>query len=168
MCVCVYLLISLTVPGLSWGTQDLWSSLRHTGSVIFTEACGSFSCGMRTLSRSKWDLVPQSGIESSPLHWKHRVLATGPPGRSWWPSFCYFVSYTTINMMVTKSWSQSLIISLSSFLETSHSTNSWMVMRNCVSISVLGKHGLSHLSHQEVVRLPLLPNVTFPTGPRFI
>ena len=160
VCVCVYLLVSLF--------DCARSQLRHTGPVIFIETCESFSCGMRTLSCSKWDLVPRSGIKSSPLHWEHRVLATGPPGRSRWTSFCYFVSYTMINMIVTKSWSQSLIISLSSFLETSHSTNSWMVMRNCVSISALGKHGLGHLSHQEVVRLPLLPNVTFPTGPRFI
>ena len=160
VCVCVYLLISLF--------DCARSQLRHTGSVIFTEACGSFSCGMRSLHCSKWDLVPRSGIKSSPLHWEHRVLATGLPGRSWLTSFCYFLSYTMINMIVTKSWSQSLIISLSSFLETSHSTNSWMVMRNCVSISALGKHGLGHLSHQEVVRLPLLPNITFSTGPQFI
>ena len=27
-------------------------------------------------------LVPQPGIEPHPLHWKHRVLITGPPGKS--------------------------------------------------------------------------------------
>ena len=26
------------------------------------------------------DLVPWSGIEPGPLHWEHRISATGPPG----------------------------------------------------------------------------------------
>ena len=30
-----------------------------------------------------WDLVPWRGIEPRPLHWECRVLATGPPGKSW-------------------------------------------------------------------------------------
>ena len=34
-----------------------------------------FSCGM-------WDLVPPQGMEPSPLHWEHGVLATGPPEKS--------------------------------------------------------------------------------------
>ena len=29
-----------------------------------------------------WKLVTQTGIEPGPLHWAHRVLATGPPGKS--------------------------------------------------------------------------------------
>ena len=31
---------------------------------------------------SMWDLVPWPGIKPGPLHWEHRVLATGPPGKS--------------------------------------------------------------------------------------
>ena len=27
-------------------------------------------------------LVPRLGIEPSPMHWKRRVLTTGPPGKS--------------------------------------------------------------------------------------
>ena len=33
------------------------------------------------LSCSMWDLVPWPQIE--PEHWDHRVLVTGPPGKSW-------------------------------------------------------------------------------------
>ena len=33
-------------------------------------------------SCSMWDLVPWSGIECRPLHWKRGVLATGLPGKS--------------------------------------------------------------------------------------
>ena len=28
-----------------------------------------------------WDLVLQPGIDTGPLHWERRVLATGPPGK---------------------------------------------------------------------------------------
>ena len=32
--------------------------------------------------RGIWvSLVPQPGIEAASLHWKHEVLATGPPGK---------------------------------------------------------------------------------------
>ena len=39
-----------------------------------------FSCGM-------WDLAPLPGVEPGPLHWKCRVLATGPSGKSLFTSF---------------------------------------------------------------------------------
>ena len=29
-----------------------------------------------------WYLLPSPGLEPRPLHWKHRVLATEPPGKS--------------------------------------------------------------------------------------
>ena len=35
-------------------------------------------------------LVPRPGIEPGPLHWEHRVLATGPPGKS--PKYCVYGS----------------------------------------------------------------------------
>ena len=45
------------------------------GSSVFIEACKIVGCGM-------WELVPCPGIEPSPLHWEHGILATGPPGKS--------------------------------------------------------------------------------------
>ena len=41
---------------------------------------GSFSNGLQTLSCSMWDLVPDKTFNAGLLHWKLRVLATGPPG----------------------------------------------------------------------------------------
>ena len=34
------------------------------------------------LSCDMWDLFPDWGLNLGPLHWKCRVLATGPPGKS--------------------------------------------------------------------------------------
>ena len=34
------------------------------------------------LGCSMWDLVPWPGLNPGPLHWKHGVTATGPPGKS--------------------------------------------------------------------------------------
>ena len=42
------------------------------------------SCGM-------WDLVPRQGSNLGPLHWEHRVLATGPPRKS---HHILFIIYT--------------------------------------------------------------------------
>ena len=49
-------------------------------------AAPGLSCGMRTLSCSMGELVPQLGIELGPLLWEHG--ATGPPGKS--PHFTDF------------------------------------------------------------------------------
>ena len=68
----IYLLIYLAVPGLSCSTWDLRSSLWSW----------TFSCSMWTVSYDMWDRVPWPGIQPRPLHWEHRVLATGPPGKS--------------------------------------------------------------------------------------
>ena len=41
-----------------------------------------------------WDLVPQGGVDLQPLQWKHRILTTGPPGKSqYFTSFnyCFFI-----------------------------------------------------------------------------
>ena len=46
---------------------------------VLVVACGIFSCGMRTLGCSMWDIVPWPG-NLGPLHWEHGVLATGAPG----------------------------------------------------------------------------------------
>ena len=55
-------------PGLGCVMQDLQSSLRHTRSLVV--AC-KLGCGF-----------PDQGSNSYPLHWKHGVIATGPPGKS--------------------------------------------------------------------------------------
>ena len=51
----VFIFIYLTLPSLSYGTGDLRSSLWHTGCLIV--ACRIFSCSMRTLSGSVWDIA---------------------------------------------------------------------------------------------------------------
>ena len=48
------------------------SLLRHFYFILFLFFC-HMACGI---------LVPQPGIEPVSLHWKHRVLNTGPTGRS--------------------------------------------------------------------------------------
>ena len=60
-----YLFI-LSVLGLSCSTHDLQSSLQHSRSLVV--ACG---------------------IQHAPLHWKLKVLATGPPGSL----SCIFLNY---------------------------------------------------------------------------
>ena len=53
-----------------------------------------FSWGLQTLSCLTWDLVPWPGGEPRPLPWEHRVLASGPPGKS--PPYCFCLkSYLT-------------------------------------------------------------------------
>ena len=59
------LFIYLVVPGLSCSTQDLLVA----ACELLVAAC------MR-------DLVPHPGIEPGPLHWEHRSLPIGPPGKS--------------------------------------------------------------------------------------
>ena len=61
----IYLLI-LAAAGLGCGTQDFQSSLWSAGSLV--SACGIW--------------LPDQGSNLGPLHWEHRVLATGPSGKS--------------------------------------------------------------------------------------
>ena len=58
--------------GLSLSIWDLWSSLRHSGSLA--AASGIY--------------FPDQGLNLSPLHWELGVLATGPPGKSWFNFVC--------------------------------------------------------------------------------
>ena len=44
-------------------------------------AVPGLSCSIWTLSFGMWDPIPWPGIEPRPLHWEHRVLATGPQGK---------------------------------------------------------------------------------------
>ena len=62
---------------------------------VLAVTCGIFDlcCSMQDLlavacelSCSMWDLVPRPWTKAQPLHWEHRVLATGPPRNSPLPS----------------------------------------------------------------------------------
>ena len=66
--------IDLAAPGLSWGMQDLWSSLCHVESLVGT---WELICGT-------WDLVLQPGMETGPSALGAWSLShcTGPPGNS--------------------------------------------------------------------------------------
>ena len=88
--VCVFsITIYLAILGLNCSMQDLWSLLWHEGSF-------SFSCGVKILSCSMWDLVLWPGIKPRPPSlgaWSlsHRttsevltsVLIRGRPGEIW-------------------------------------------------------------------------------------
>ena len=71
----------MAVLSLGYGTQALQPLLQPMGSVVavmkLLAAAYELSCGT-------WNLVPWPGIEpgSDTLYWKHRVLATGLPGKS--------------------------------------------------------------------------------------
>ena len=54
------------------------------GCAESVAALGIFSC-------NTWDLVPWPKIEPWPLHWELGVLATGPPGKSPYICFIYFL-----------------------------------------------------------------------------
>ena len=70
--------ICLAELGLSWGTQALQILLQHVGSSV--AAFEIFSCSMRTLSCSLWDLAPWPGIDPGPPTLE--VPSPGPPGKS--------------------------------------------------------------------------------------
>ena len=59
----------------------------------FFAACGLFSGGM-------WDVVPWPGIEPTPLHWEHGVLAPGPPGKSLDSVFLIHLIATILPFMI--------------------------------------------------------------------
>ena len=64
------------MPGLSCSTQDLQSSLQHVESLVV-------ACKLLVVA---WGIqFPNQGSNPGPLHWEHRVLASGPLGKS--PSF---------------------------------------------------------------------------------
>ena len=64
--------IYLAATGFSCRTQDPQSLLWHARSLV---ASGTFSWGM-------WDLVPDQGWNSGPLHWEWVVLASEPRGNT--------------------------------------------------------------------------------------
>ena len=53
-------------------------ALEHAKSIVVA------TCG---LSLGMWDLVPPPGLEPRPPQWEHRVLSTGPPGKSLNPKY---------------------------------------------------------------------------------
>ena len=58
--------------------------LWHVGPLVFIVACGTSTCSM-------WDLVPWSGINSSPVHWERAALDTRAPGKFLFFSFFLFL-----------------------------------------------------------------------------
>ena len=62
----IQIFIYWAAPGLSCGTRDIQSWLWHAGSLLI--ACGIW--------------FPDQGSNLGPLHWEHRVLVTGLPGKS--------------------------------------------------------------------------------------
>ena len=59
--------------GFSCGMWDPWNC---SAQDLF------LSCGMQTRSCGVWNLFPGQGLNLGPLHWEHRVLVIGPPGKS--------------------------------------------------------------------------------------
>ena len=49
----------------------------------------------RFLSCRMWNLVPHPGLNLGPLHWEHRILATGPPGKS-----VHIFTFTEFHLLV--------------------------------------------------------------------
>ena len=68
--------IPTTFPFLSW---DIWVFLLGLQNVLLIPLFFFFLA----TPPSMWDLLAHwPGIKPSPLHWKHRVLTTGLPGKS--------------------------------------------------------------------------------------
>ena len=59
-----------------------WFQLWHVGSLVFVVACGIFCCGIELLVAACGTYFPDEELNPGPLHWEHRALATGPPGKS--------------------------------------------------------------------------------------
>ena len=55
--------------------------MQHEGSSVFVAVRGFFSCSTQIVAACGI-LFPDQGLNLGPLHWKHRVLATGPSGKS--------------------------------------------------------------------------------------
>ena len=68
LCVCEARYVSVCV------FVKLCTFLFFNYSILFNFWPCHIACGI---------LVPWPGIESTTLHWKSRVLTTGPPGKSW-------------------------------------------------------------------------------------
>ena len=65
--------IYLAALGLSRGMGDLQSSLQHQSSLVVAYK-------LLVVAGGNW--FPHQGSNPGPLHWEHRVLATGPQGES--------------------------------------------------------------------------------------
>ena len=62
-------------------------SIQTLGSFFFFFLIFSYLAAPG-LNCGTWDLVPNQELNPCPLHWKHAVLATGPPGKSPGLRFC--------------------------------------------------------------------------------
>ena len=62
-------------PGYStWLRLPSFFSFPEPGSFYLLYCIWAALCSM-------WDLFPDEGLNPRPLHWKHRVSTTGPPGK---------------------------------------------------------------------------------------
>ena len=43
-----------------------------------------------------WDQFPDQGSNMGPLHWEHRVLDTGPTGKSPFAYFFFLISFCVV------------------------------------------------------------------------
>ena len=85
----------------------------------FLEVKKKFFLTLLSLHCGMWDLVSWPGIEPGPLHWEHRILTTGLPGKS----CCGMANYTEVGpktRSVTTVQIQALL--LASFLNHLHSS----------------------------------------------
>ena len=76
---------------------------------VLVAACGIFSYGMQTIDCGLWVLVPWPGTKPQPLHWEHRVFASGPPGK------CLLVLVILVKMHSNKwihkyHWYRSIVV----------------------------------------------------------
>ena len=85
-------------PGYStWLHLPSFFSFPEPGSFYLFYCIWAALCSM-------WDLFPDEGLNPRPLHWKHRVSTTGPPGSSWNPGLEKgYTSHLTIRS-VSLSW----------------------------------------------------------------
>ena len=63
LCACMQVFLCGLFLSIYFFIWLFWVSVEHVRSLIFIVAFGIFSCGMRTLSCSRWDLVPCPGIK---------------------------------------------------------------------------------------------------------
>ena len=110
----------------------------HARSLIFVAAC-----------RIQF---PDQGPNPDPLHWEHRVLATGPPGRSQHVTFCdWFLSLSAFSEFIPI---------VTSFLFVAESSSIvWLDHISYTHSSTVGDLGSSHFPslmdvHVQVAVLP--------------
>ena len=171
-----YLFICLFVCLFVWLGRVLveacWIFVAAYG--ILVTACGIFSCGMRTLTCSMWDLVPWPGIEPGPSalgawslsHWTTREVSV--LSFSWEESWCLRHGFP--RFWITNSHGatrHSLVIRAHKLLRFPVSIwelPSSMVLRMYLHFFLLRHHGLcspNYTTSLETLALEGTSNTTF-------